>query len=289
MGKKNILILILLLALAVTSYSLFGTKEKKITPAEAKTKVEELIAMNPGNPAIVKDAIEENNLYKITVAIDDQEFYSYLSKDGKSFYPEMIDLGAIMVAQTNTPKPEVSIKSDKPSVELFVMSHCPYGTQIEKGILPVLNLLGNKIDFELKFVDYAIHDKLELTEQTQQYCIQKQGKESLLNYLSCFLEDGNSTLCLSQSNIDNSALEKCINNTNEKYKTLTNYDDKSTWTKTNPPSPIFNVNKEDNLKYEIKGSPELIINEEKISAYRDPQNLLSFVAKKDGNVHSRTK
>ena len=36
-----------------------------------------------------------------------------------------------------------------PEVELFIMSHCPYGTQTMKGIVPVVELLGDKIDFEL--------------------------------------------------------------------------------------------------------------------------------------------
>ena len=182
-----------------------------------------------------------------------------------------------MKAQANAPKPEVSQKSDKPTVELFVMSYCPYGTQVEKGILPVLNLLGNKIDFELKFVDYAIHDKIELNEQTQQYCIQKQGKDTLLSYLGCFLEDGNSDRCVSETDINTSDLQKCITKTNDEYKTLVNYDDKTTWTNMNPPSPIFTIYKEDNLKYGVEGSPELIINEEKISTYRDSNSLLATI------------
>ncbi|MBU3941884.1 MAG: hypothetical protein KKF74_03150, partial [Nanoarchaeota archaeon] len=47
-------------------------------------------------------------------------------------------------------------KKDKPEVELFVMSHCPYGTQIEKGMLPVARLLGDKIDFNIRFCSYAM-------------------------------------------------------------------------------------------------------------------------------------
>jgi len=49
------------------------------------------------------------------------------------------------------------------------MSYCPYGTQIEKGILPVINALGNKIKFSLKFVDYAMHGKKEIDENSRQY------------------------------------------------------------------------------------------------------------------------
>ncbi len=43
------------------------------------------------------------------------------------------------------------------------MSYCPYGTQAEKGILPVVALLGDKIDFKLRTVHYVLHgDKEDL-------------------------------------------------------------------------------------------------------------------------------
>jgi len=287
MDKKNIIILILVLFLAGAGFKLFGGElNKNISLEEAKDKVTELIALNPMNVATVKEVIEEDDLYKVIVTAGGQEFYSYISKDGEMFFPEAINLKEIKEAQANAPKPEVINKSDKPIVELFVMSHCPYGTQIEKGILPVLETLGDKIDFELKFVDYAIRGKLELDEQTQQYCIQKQGKNKLLSYLKCFLEDGNSDSCVTQTEINNSELQKCIDDTNDEYKTLVNYDDKSTWTKMNPPSPILTIHQEDNLKYGVKGSPELIINEEKILAYRDSNSLLSTICSAFNNPPS---
>ena len=54
------------------------------------------------------------------------------------------------------------------------MSHCPYGTQMEKALLPVIETLGaNNVNFELKFNTYAMHDKVELDEQLTQYCVKK--------------------------------------------------------------------------------------------------------------------
>ncbi len=274
MDKKNIIISVLVLILAVVGYNFFGTGEN-ISPQEAEAKVMELIAMNPENPAVVKEVVEENDLYKITVSIGEQEFYSYLSKNGEMFFPEMIDLNELIGTQEDAPKTEVSKKSNKPTVELFVMSHCPFGTQAEKGILPVVETLGDKIDFELKFCDYAMHDKLELNEQTQQYCIkEEQGQDKLLEYLNCFLEAGDSSSCLSQTGINKTSLQTCIDNTNNKYKTLENYENKETWASQ---YPAFDIYKEDNLKYNIEGSPELVINGEKISTNRDSNSLLATI------------
>ena len=71
-------------------------------------------------------------------------------------------------------------KKEVPVVEAFVMSHCPYGTQFEKGFVKVWDVLGKKADFEVKFCDYAMHGKKEIDEQLLQYCIQEDSKAKFL-------------------------------------------------------------------------------------------------------------
>ena len=44
-----------------------------------------------------------------------------------------------------TPSQEIT-KTDKPNVELFVMSFCPYGVQAETAMKPVVDLLGDSAD-----------------------------------------------------------------------------------------------------------------------------------------------
>jgi len=280
MDKRNVAILVLVLVLIFFGYQLFGKGlGKSISVKEAQAKVQELIDMNPDNTAVIKSIAEEGGVYKVTVTLGEQEFYSYLSKDGKKFFPEAIDLEELSKTQGNaTPETgEVSTKSSKPLVELFVMSHCPFGTQVEKGILPVIETLGDKIDFELKFCDYAMHDKTELDEQLKQYCIKEQDKEKLLTYLNCFLAKGDTTRCLSEINIDNALLQNCIQETDNTYKVTANYNDKTTWTQSNPSYPTFDVYKADNLKYNIGGSPTLVVNGEEITTGRDANSLLATI------------
>lgn len=278
MDKKNIAILVLVLVLIFFGYQLFGEGfNKGISVEDAQAEVQKLIDVNPDNTAVIKSIIEENGLYKVTVTLGEQEFYSYLSKDGKKFFPEAIDLEALNNPQEETPLPEVSAKSEKPLVELFVMSHCPFGTQVEKGVLPVVETLGDKIDFELKFCDYAMHDKTELDEQLRQYCIKEQSEDKLLTYLNCFLADGEATRCLSEIDIDNTELQSCIQNTDTTYKVTANYNDKTTWTQSNPSYPTFDVYKADNLKYGIGGSPALVINGKEIATGRDANSLLATI------------
>ena len=160
-------------------------------------------------------------------------------------------------------------------MELFVMSHCPYGTQMEKGILPVVDLLGNKIDFEVKFVYYAMHGKDEVNEQTRQYCIQEEQNDKYTAYLSCFLKAGNTDACLAEAKVDNSKLQSCVNATDKKFDISKNFNDQSSWLSGR--FPLFNTHKADNEKYGVAGSPTLVINGAQASAGRDPASLLRAV------------
>ena len=160
------------------------------------------------------------------------------------------------------------------------MSHCPYGTQIEKGILPVLEALDGEIDFELKFCDYAMHAEKEIDEQLNQYCIQENGPEKLLAYLRCFLEADKGAECLKQMKINTVKLNACVSATDKQYKISEMFNDKSTWRKDrngNPAFPVFNVDQADNQKYEITGSPGLVINGKKVASGRDPASLLKMI------------
>jgi len=164
-------------------------------------------------------------------------------------------------------------KKEKPEVNLFVMSHCPYGTQIEKGILPVLRLLGDKINFNMRFVYYAMHGEIEVNEQTLQYCIQKDYNGKYLDYLGCFLKEGNTEECVEEVGLTGQ-LDSCIEQTDEEFKITEKLNDKSTWMGNFPP---FDIDKELNEKYGIRGSPGLVINGVTASTKRDPASLLNAI------------
>ncbi len=165
-------------------------------------------------------------------------------------------------------------KKEKPEVELFVMSHCPFGTQIEKGILPVARLLGDKIDFKVRFCSYAMHGKKELDEQTLQHCIQKEYNNKYLDYLACFLKDENTDDCLKEVKLSGK-LDSCIEQTDNEFKITEKFNDKSTWS--GGRFPLFDVDKELNEKYGVRGSPNLVINGVTASVRRDPASLLSAI------------
>lgn len=263
----------------------FASKGKTLTPEAAKQKTETYINENlmpSGSKVKITDIQEfEGELYKMKIDLGNGQIIdSYVTRDGKTFFPQSMEISATNTDENNSETPasteksasgEVSKKSDKPVVELFVMSYCPYGTQIEKGIVPAVEALGNKVDFELKFVNYAMHGEKELKENLVQYCIQKEEPKKLTSYLNCFLKDGDSASCLTENKLD---VDSCVKSVDKEFKITENFESKTGWQGSYPP---FDTDKADNEKYGVQGSPTLIINGEEVSSSRDPQSLLTTI------------
>ena len=284
MQDKKIIAISLALVTIMAGAYFYSTNGKFGSAAQMeaiKAKAEKFINANlvsPGTDAKIKSITEESGVYKIYVSVGTQEIVSYLSKDGKEFFPQVISMEeAAQASQTPSAQNtnQNAPKSDKPSVELFVMSYCPYGLQVEKGILPVVDLLESKIDFQLKFVDYAMHGDKEIDENLRQYCIQKDAPGKLNAYLSCFIKQGDATACLAATKIDSSALASCVSQTDAEFKIKAKAADKSQWR--TDQFPPFDIYQADNAKFGVQGSPTLVINGATVNASRDPQSLLNLV------------
>ncbi len=234
--------------------------------------------------AQISGVSKESGLYKVSILYNGQKTPVYMSLDGKLMI--LPGAGVINISEfeasmnertqnTNTPAQSNIPKTEKPSVELFVMSHCPYGIQTEKGILPVVNLLKDKIDFKLRFVFYAMHGKTEVDEELRQYCIQREQPERFLNYLSYFLEKGDSSDALTRASIDKSKLDACTSKTDTDFEITKKYNDKGTWL--NGKYPPFDADKVANIRYDVGGSPTLVINGVTVQSERDSASLLKAV------------
>lgn len=166
-------------------------------------------------------------------------------------------------------------KKEKPSVDVFVMSHCPFGTQIEKGLLPVWDLLGEKIDLAIRYVDYAMHGEKEVKEQLRQYCVAEQGMDKLRTYLGCFLDAGSEDdTCLKKAGVDAAALDACTAKTDKEYGVTAGLKDQSKWKGRFPPFPVDAVLAQ---KYGVKGSPTLVVNDVVVESGRSPKALLDAI------------
>jgi protein-disulfide isomerase len=222
---------------------------------------------------------EESQGYKVNFKIDDKEYSVFMTKDGKYLFPTEANLmtqeepGTSTQSQNNAqnqPSTQNPEKREKPDVKVFVMSYCPFGLQMEKAILPVWKLLKDKADFGIYFVDYIMHGKKEMEENLRQYCIEKEQKEKYLSYLECFVKEGNSENCLTQAKIDKNKLKNCQSSTDKEFKISENF--------TETGYPPFNVHKDLNEKYGVKGSPTLVINDKVIEvSERSPEKIKEVI------------
>jgi len=276
-GIGAVIIIVLIIALIMNGPSLGGLSQKAAA-AKAETFVNADLLSGQGG-ATVKVVSSVGNLYKLQITYQGRNIDSYMTKDGKLFFPQVFDMATSTAAAATQPSSATGAqapvanapKSDKPVVELFVMSYCPYGTQIEKGIIPAVQALGNKIDFKLKFVSYTMHGDKENQENLRQYCINKDQGAKYLSYLTCFLKSSDATSCMQSNGLNASSVQSCMDSSSKQYDV----------TGTN-----FSVYKADNDKYGVQGSPTLVINGATIQSGRDSATLLKTICGAFNNAPS---
>jgi len=232
-----------------------------------------------GNIASLLNVVEEGDVYKIHLKVGENEYDSYITKDGKFLFLGGYNLEEEAqkeaAGKVETVSPEVP-KQDKPDVKLFVMAYCPYGLQAQKMFLPVYDLLKDKAEMGVYFVNYVMHEKKEIDENLRQYCIQKEEKEKYYDYLSCFVKAGEFEKCLSETNIDIEKMGNCVSETDKEFNVTTLYDDKSTWLNGNYPK--FNVYDDLNKKYGVQGSPTIVINDKVVDVNpRSPEKFKEVI------------
>ena len=277
-------VLLLIISIATGGFGVNKTTPSEegvetISAEEAAEKAVDYINNNllqPGTSAELNGVSESNGVYSIDITVGGGDYTSYVSLDGKLLFVSGVDMTAEVEEPEIEPEtPQEVVKSDKPEVELFVMSHCPYGTQAEKGIIPAVKALGDSIDFKIRFVYYAMHGETEVTEQTNQYCIQKEQNDKYLDYLECFLTEGDGAGCVESVSIDKDKLDTCVEAADEEFEITANLEDEEKWL--NGRFPLFNTDAELNTKYGVGGSPTLVINGASVLSSRDSASYLSTI------------
>lgn len=179
--------------------------------------------------ATIENITEENGLYKFSVLIDGKlAAISYATKDGILLFPN----GGLNVEQfkeqakqqetdaSKEPAVQETAKSDKPKLQLFVMSQCPYGVQAENAVKPVLDALKDKISFELRFIANSdgaggftsLHGPDEVNEDIRQVCAAKYAPSTYMNYVICRNKNIRSTdwqACATEAKIDSAKIKTC--------------------------------------------------------------------------------
>ena len=172
----------------------------------------------------------ESGLIKIKIKLGTNEFDSYISKDGKFLFPNVIDISASdKTAEANSEKTATTsaascdelTKTDNPMLEVYVVSQCPYGLQIQRAMAEaVANApeLANYIKVRYigstdgKTIE-SMHGEEEATENLRQICIREEQSAKYWEYTSCYMKAGDSASCLSSTGVDTGKVTACMSDT----------------------------------------------------------------------------
>ncbi len=227
------------------------------------------------------DSVEESSgIYMVSLNIQGNAVPLYFTKDG-NFIQQGYKLTPITSvttpSDTDTQQQEIP-KSDKPSVELYVFTYCPYGTQMEKAAIPVIKLLKDKVDFKIRQIG-AMHGEYEKIEAERQLCIEKEYPSKLLDYVLAFVEDasigdckGDAT-CLAPKlsalytklGISGSKIDSCMKTNGE---------------------ALYNAEVQNAQSKGISGSPNLVINGIEAQSSRSPEAVKGLICGVFNNVPS---
>jgi len=186
---STIIFVIVAVVLAVFAFKGGGITGNVISEKDAAEKLASYLNTRTGGGIEINSTKDVGSLYMVIVDYQGDQIPVYITKDGKYFVQGAIPLAAEEIVPTEEATPQEVPKTDKPKVEAFVFSYCPYGLQFEKAMIPVYKLLKNKADINIVAIG-AMHGEFEKVESLRQLCIQKEyGKDKLWSYLEKFAVD----------------------------------------------------------------------------------------------------
>lgn len=245
--------------------------------------------LKEGYDAELKSAKEANGMVEIDVTVtadgQAQDVTFYVSNDARYLFlspPADMEETPETETQTETPSGEYP-KSDTPNVKMFVMSFCPYGEQAEVGLGPALEVIGEYVDFEPHFVLYESYG-----DNGPNYCIEDEnGRYCSMHGINELNEDLRQAVVwkyypdkwwayVNKVNADcsSSTVETCWKGAAEAAGLdVADIEAKFGVEKFELAAAEYALN----VKYGVRGSPTILINEVKYSGARSPDAFKSGI------------
>jgi hypothetical protein len=282
-NKNSILIGIAIIAIIITGGLILANSSKSFSlpnffgPSDSQIgkKVIDYINNNQlsSTPASLVSVSDASGLFKVKIKIGTNSFDSYATKDGKFLFPQAFDMTPKPAAttakqaasNTNTPpaatQAAASIqKADKPQLEAFIVSGCPYGLQMQRALAEAVKTQpALASDITIRYIGTvangtitSMHSPAEAQENLRQICIRDEQPTKYWNYVSCYMKKatgtmpngmplGDSPTCQSSTGIDTAKLNACVSD---------------------PTRGLADAQKDFALdsKYNVSGSPTVVLN-----------------------------
>lgn len=245
----------------------FGVAKDKIA-AKALDYINKNLLSN-GQTATLVSASVEGGVVKLKIKVNNSEFDSYVTKDGKLLFPQAFDMDkktedtTASNSASSAPTEEqikqtckTLPKNDKPVLDAYIVSKCPYGLQMQRILADVAanapalaqNIMVRYIGSISNGNISSMHGTAEAQENLRQICIRDEQRSKYWNYISCHIKAGDVDSCLASAGIDTNKLATCISDKNRGLAYA----------------------KEDfdlNTQYGVQGSPTLILDGKEISEF----------------------
>jgi len=248
MNRNTILVGIAIIAVIITGVlilaksgnginfpTLFGASDKEIAAKVISYINDNKLAQTP---ATLVNFSRASGLVKVKIKIGTSEFDSYATRDGKLMFPQAFELTPKKETKgtdTNTTSGQTveqilaSVKkSDKPVLEAFIVSACPFGLQMQRMIADAIKsvpALASSV--KARYIGsisgttiVAMHGNEEAQENLRQICIREEQPTKYWNYVSCYMKKsagamangmpiGDSDTCQASTGIDTAKLTAC--------------------------------------------------------------------------------
>ena len=154
----------------------------------------------------------------------------------------------------------------KSTVEFYVMSKCPYGIQVEDAIKPVLDKLGNSVDFSLNFIATdagggsfsSLHGDTEVQGDLVDLCAMKYEPKKYMDMIVCMNNDS-ATIpdswekCATAAKMNVASIKACYQGAEGKT--------------------LLSASIQKSTARQASGSPTMFINNQAYNGARDPTSF----------------
>lgn len=224
---------------------------------------------------------ENTGLYIVLIEYGGQEIPVYVTKDGSYYAMTLLPIEKQEEVQPSQNSQQIP-QSDKPVLEAFVSPFCPYGLQYMKGLIPVFELLKDKVDINIKYIGIT-HMSLEKPETMRQLCILNEyNKEKLFDYLKNIVYDKDAEICYNdwhsgENKRDDAHFNECMGLIITKvFNKISIDENKINNCIENKGEDYFNSAVEYSSSQNVRGSPTPKINGVKVSG-RSPELIKNAI------------
>jgi hypothetical protein len=201
-GMIAIIIGIVVVLVAVLAVSLMQAGPGAVlSPSACGEKVRAYVNNNliqQGTSVELLSTRENRGIYELKIRYLSQEETLYATKDCNLLFLSSLNMTAGSGVQQTPSVTQVPVKSERPVVDLYVMAFCPYGTQAETVMSPVVDLLASKADIRVRYITTvtgdtagsvdSLHGPAEAKEDLGQICINKYYPDKYWSYIRTFNE-----------------------------------------------------------------------------------------------------